>query len=151
MITILFIIITCQIIALVDVLKSEFAGSNKIIWFLVVVFLGPLGVILYFTIGKNQKIGIKPKVKVRDIKVNWKINESSKDEPESASSSISEKKKSTTLFDLLRDSEQKKDQSESNPRFTTTEEYIQWKEKLTKEEYIQWKEKWTGGNEKNST
>ncbi len=42
--------------ALVDILKSEFTGSNKIIWVLVVLFLPLIGSILYFVIGKKQKI-----------------------------------------------------------------------------------------------
>jgi len=41
---------------LVDVLKSEFTGSNKIIWFLVVLFLPLFGIIAYHFIGSKQKI-----------------------------------------------------------------------------------------------
>tara|TARA_B110000211_G_C13562024_1_gene328210 strand:+ start:46 stop:297 length:252 start_codon:yes stop_codon:yes gene_type:complete len=44
------------IIALIDILKSKFDGENKIIWVLVVLFLNLIGAILYFTIGRNQKI-----------------------------------------------------------------------------------------------
>jgi heme/copper-type cytochrome/quinol oxidase subunit 2 len=44
------------IIALIDILKSKFEGNNKIIWILVVIFLNLIGAILYFAIGKNQKI-----------------------------------------------------------------------------------------------
>lgn len=44
------------IIALVDILKSEFTGSNKIVWLLVVIFFPVIGFILYFLIGKQQKI-----------------------------------------------------------------------------------------------
>ena len=42
--------------ALVDILKSEFTGSNKIIWVIVVLLLPLLGSILYFAIGTKQKI-----------------------------------------------------------------------------------------------
>ncbi|MBI5747871.1 MAG: PLDc N-terminal domain-containing protein [Nitrospinae bacterium] len=42
--------------ALVDILKSEFTGSNKIIWLLIVIFIPFLGFILYFLIGRKQKI-----------------------------------------------------------------------------------------------
>jgi len=42
--------------ALVDILKSEFTGSNKIIWVVVVLLLPLLGSILYFAIGTKQKI-----------------------------------------------------------------------------------------------
>jgi Phospholipase_D-nuclease N-terminal len=42
---------------LVDILKSDFKdGSTKLIWLLVVFFLSFLGVVLYFMIGKKQKI-----------------------------------------------------------------------------------------------
>lgn len=52
-IIVLFIFI---IIALIDIVKSEFKEPNlKIIWFLIVFFLGPIGIILYFTVGKKQK------------------------------------------------------------------------------------------------
>lgn len=45
------------IIALIDILKSDFKDSNgKIIWLLLVIFLPVLGSILYFAIGKSQKI-----------------------------------------------------------------------------------------------
>ncbi|MCL4321226.1 MAG: PLDc N-terminal domain-containing protein [Deltaproteobacteria bacterium] len=54
--------IVLWISALIDILKSDFrGGSDKIVWLLVVVFLPLLGAILYFTIGKNQKID-KPAV-----------------------------------------------------------------------------------------
>ncbi|MHB8232177.1 MAG: PLDc N-terminal domain-containing protein [bacterium] len=49
--------IALWISALIDILKSDFrGGSDKIVWLLVVVFLPLLGAILYFAIGKNQKI-----------------------------------------------------------------------------------------------
>jgi len=44
------------IIALIDILKSKFEGNNKIVWVLVVLFLNLIGAILYFAIGRNQKI-----------------------------------------------------------------------------------------------
>lgn len=46
-----------QIIAIIDILRSNFKNdSDKIIWILVVVFLHLIGAILYFAIGGNQKI-----------------------------------------------------------------------------------------------
>ena len=42
--------------ALVDCLKSEFTGSNKIIWVIVIIFFPVVGPILYFIIGQGQKI-----------------------------------------------------------------------------------------------
>jgi hypothetical protein len=42
--------------ALIDILRSDFRGSNdKILWFLVVFFIPMLGSILYFLIGRKQK------------------------------------------------------------------------------------------------
>ena len=48
--------IILTIIALIDILKSEFKGNNKIVWVLVVLFLNLFGAILYFTIGRKQKL-----------------------------------------------------------------------------------------------
>lgn len=40
---------------LIDVLKGEFAGNNKIIWVLVIIFLPFIGSITYVTVGRGQK------------------------------------------------------------------------------------------------
>jgi ABC-type molybdate transport system permease subunit len=42
--------------ALVDVLKSEFKSNNKIIWLLTVILVPVIGFVLYFLIGRFQKI-----------------------------------------------------------------------------------------------
>jgi len=42
--------------ALVDILKGKFEGNTKLIWILVILFLPILGPILYFLIGRKQKI-----------------------------------------------------------------------------------------------
>ena len=52
--------------ALVDILKSEFTGSNKLIWVLVVILLPLLGSILYFAIGTKQKI-VKQEIKQESV------------------------------------------------------------------------------------
>ncbi len=52
----ILLILLFPILALVDILKSKFDGHNKLIWVLVVVFTNTIGAILYFLIGKNQKI-----------------------------------------------------------------------------------------------
>lgn len=44
------------IIALIDILRNEFEGNNKIIWVLVVLFFWLIGAILYYFIGRKQKI-----------------------------------------------------------------------------------------------
>jgi hypothetical protein len=53
-----FIGIISTIIALIDILKSEFTGNNKIVWLLVVLFTNFFGTILYFLVGRKQKIKI---------------------------------------------------------------------------------------------
>ena len=44
------------IFALIDACKSDFNGNNKIIWILLIIFIPFLGSILYFTVGKGQRI-----------------------------------------------------------------------------------------------
>ena len=45
------------IYVLVDIIKSEFTNNiNKIIWLLLVIFLAPLGIVLYLLISRKQKI-----------------------------------------------------------------------------------------------
>ncbi|WP_299157066.1 PLDc N-terminal domain-containing protein [uncultured Christiangramia sp.] len=44
------------LIAIVDIVRNEFTGNNKLIWILVVFFFNFFGVILYFLIGRKQKI-----------------------------------------------------------------------------------------------
>jgi len=53
---ILLFVLILPIIALIDVLKNKFEGNNKIIWVLLIVFLGVLGTTLYYFIGRKQKI-----------------------------------------------------------------------------------------------
>ena len=42
--------------ALIDILKNDFSGPNKLIWFLLVIFLPLIGVICYYFIGMKQKL-----------------------------------------------------------------------------------------------
>jgi hypothetical protein len=44
------------LVCLIDILRSEFTGHNKIIWFLLVLFLPVVGAILYFFMGTDQKV-----------------------------------------------------------------------------------------------
>ena len=44
------------IIALIDIVKNEFSGNNKIVWLLVVLLGHFLGAMLYFIIGRKQKL-----------------------------------------------------------------------------------------------
>ena len=42
--------------ALIDILKNEFTGLNKLIWLLLVIFLPLIGVICYYFIGMKQRL-----------------------------------------------------------------------------------------------
>jgi predicted permease len=51
------LLLILPIVAIIDVLISNFKTStDKLIWFLVVFLLPILGSILYYTIGKKQQI-----------------------------------------------------------------------------------------------
>ena len=50
------VLFVVPIIALVDILRSEFEGNNKLIWVLVILLTWFLGAILYYFIGRKQKI-----------------------------------------------------------------------------------------------
>ena len=53
---VLFIGLLLPLLALIDIVKSDFEGNNKLMWALIVVFINFIGAILYFAIGRNQKI-----------------------------------------------------------------------------------------------
>ncbi|MGC8501559.1 PLD nuclease N-terminal domain-containing protein [Desulfurella sp.] len=51
------IAVALWIFALIDILKSDFKdGLTKVIWLVLVIVLPFLGSILYFFIGRNQKL-----------------------------------------------------------------------------------------------
>ena len=50
-------VVLLPIIALIDIVKSNFSRDNdKLIWVLIVLFFNIIGSILYFAIGVNQKV-----------------------------------------------------------------------------------------------
>ena len=51
-----FFAVLLPILAIIDLLGKEFSGSTKIVWVLVILFFPILGSILYFFLGKNQRI-----------------------------------------------------------------------------------------------
>ena len=55
-IILLFVIMLIPLIALVDILKSKIEPINKLIWVLLVIFTNLLGALLYFLIGRKQKV-----------------------------------------------------------------------------------------------
>ena len=46
------------LIAIVDIIRSKFEGNMQLIWVIIVVFFNVIGTILYFIIGRNQKIKV---------------------------------------------------------------------------------------------
>ena len=58
LLTIFFILpLFLWIIALVEVLKSEFKNTNdKLIWVIVILLFPIIGSLLYFIIGRNQRV-----------------------------------------------------------------------------------------------
>ncbi|MCG2419651.1 PLD nuclease N-terminal domain-containing protein [Aequorivita sp. F47161] len=50
------VFILSTLLALIDILKNEFPRNNKIVWIHVVLLGSFFGAILYFLIGRNQKI-----------------------------------------------------------------------------------------------
>lgn len=44
------------LIALIDILRNKFKGNDKMVWVLVVLFFNIIGAILYFVIGRKQKL-----------------------------------------------------------------------------------------------
>jgi len=50
-------LIALPVFALIDIVRSDFKESNtKIMWVLIVLLLPLLGSIMYFTIGRSQKV-----------------------------------------------------------------------------------------------
>ncbi len=47
------------IFAVINMLRSDFSGNGKLIWFLVVTFVPLIGSIAYFFVGTKQKINNK--------------------------------------------------------------------------------------------
>jgi len=53
----LVLVILPTLIALIDVLRSNFRGNyGKLIWVLIILFLNVVGALLYLFIGRNQRI-----------------------------------------------------------------------------------------------
>lgn len=53
---IFLVLVVPVVLCLIDVLRSEFKGNDKIIWILVLIFLNIIGALLYKFIGEKQKI-----------------------------------------------------------------------------------------------
>tara|TARA_R110002012_G_scaffold258496_1_gene438946 strand:+ start:1440 stop:1667 length:228 start_codon:yes stop_codon:yes gene_type:complete len=55
-IIIILLVFIPTIIALIDIVKNEFSGNNKIVWLLVVLLGSFFGALLYFIFGRKQKL-----------------------------------------------------------------------------------------------
>ena len=53
---IILFIFLLPLLALISALMSDFSGNDKIIWALLIIFLPFLGSVLYFLIGRNNRI-----------------------------------------------------------------------------------------------
>jgi hypothetical protein len=54
--SILFVPVLLWLLALIDCLKSTFNGNDKLIWVVVILFFPVLGPLLYFIIGRRQRV-----------------------------------------------------------------------------------------------
>jgi hypothetical protein len=54
-VAIIFIMFLIWLGCLLDILRFEFRGNNKLIWFIAVTFIPLVGCLLYFFIGRRQK------------------------------------------------------------------------------------------------
>lgn len=58
------------IISLIQILKNKFETNNdKTIWLIIIIFTGPLGQVLYWTIGRNKIVKEEKPIKtIKDTK-----------------------------------------------------------------------------------
>ena len=50
------VVIVPTVCALIDVLSNNFKGTDKLVWLFVLVFIPLVGVLLYYAIGRHQKV-----------------------------------------------------------------------------------------------
>lgn len=54
---ILLLFLALPVIALIDIIRSDFKGQNdKLIWVVIILFLNVVGDALYFFLGRNQRV-----------------------------------------------------------------------------------------------
>jgi hypothetical protein len=51
----LIFVVVLPIAAIIEIAKREFKENGKLIWMLIVLFLNPIGAVLYVAKGKNKK------------------------------------------------------------------------------------------------
>ncbi|MDN3594935.1 PLD nuclease N-terminal domain-containing protein [Zunongwangia endophytica] len=58
----ILILITClfallfPLLAIIDIVRNDFKGNDKIVWLLVVIFFSFFGTLLYFVMGRKQRL-----------------------------------------------------------------------------------------------
>lgn len=53
----LFFVCIIPLIALIDIIRNDFRGTNdRVMWIIIVLFIPFLGSLLYFLIGRNQRV-----------------------------------------------------------------------------------------------
>ena len=50
------LVLIFPLLALISVILGDFRGNDKIMWVLLIIFLPFLGALLYFLIGRNQRV-----------------------------------------------------------------------------------------------
>ena len=53
---IVIVLVLPVLICLIDVLKSNFKGNDKIMWVFILIFLNIIGALIYKFIGEKQKL-----------------------------------------------------------------------------------------------
>ena len=51
-----FLPLIVVILSLIDIMRNEFNGNDKVIWVLVVLFFPIIGSLLYFIIGRKRRL-----------------------------------------------------------------------------------------------
>ena len=55
-IILIILVLLVPLFVLIDVLRSQFKGNDKLVWILVILLLPIVGSLLYFIIGTKRKI-----------------------------------------------------------------------------------------------
>lgn len=51
------VLVALPFIAIIDLVKSNFKdGTSKLLWLLIIIFAPILGSLIYFAVGRNQKV-----------------------------------------------------------------------------------------------
>ena len=48
------VIVVLDIIGIIDCMKKPYETNKKILWILLIIFISPIGIILYYLLGRKQ-------------------------------------------------------------------------------------------------